>query len=210
DLPRPSQSQECALRPGRATAGRAVRLPGVHAVLTCLHPPPGQPKRASGPPTAQPPQHSVPSRRHTRGAFCGRKRNAGRLHSANAATTGGRGMSGEAIFILVLLVLFLIWLMIVRPQRRRQMYQESMIDHLRIGDEVLTAGGFFATVVRIDEDEVTVELSPGNEARLDKRAIAMVMPDEDETDTETEETDEAPVEADADAEAAESIPQGPR
>jgi preprotein translocase subunit YajC len=88
------------------------------------------------------------------------------------------------------------------------MHQESMIEHLRIGDEVLTAGGFFATVVRIDEDEVTVELSPGNEARLAKRAIAAVMPDEDVT--EAEETDEAPVEADADADAAESVAQGPR
>jgi preprotein translocase subunit YajC len=56
------------------------------------------------------------------------------------------------IFILVVLVLFLIWLMIVRPQRRRQLGRQAMIDHLRIGDEVLTAGGFFATVVRIDED----------------------------------------------------------
>jgi len=117
-------------------------------------------------------------------------------------------MSGGAIFVLVLLVLFLIWLMIVRPQRRRQMYQESMIEHLRIGDEVLTAGGFFGTVVRIEEDEVTVELSPGNEARLAKRAIAAVMPDEDET--EAEETDQAPVEADADADAAESVAQTPR
>jgi preprotein translocase subunit YajC len=88
-------------------------------------------------------------------------------------------MSSGAIFVLVLLVLFLIWLMVVRPQRRRQMYQQSMIDHLRIGDEVLTAGGIFATVVRIDEDEVTVELSPGAEARVAKRAIAAVMPDED-------------------------------
>ena len=88
-------------------------------------------------------------------------------------------MSSGAIFVLVLLVLFLIWLMVVRPQRRRQMYQQSMIDHLRIGDEVLTAGGIFATVVRIDEDEVTVELSPGSEARVAKRAIAAVMPDED-------------------------------
>jgi preprotein translocase subunit YajC len=88
-------------------------------------------------------------------------------------------MSSGAIFVLVLLVLFLIWLMLVRPQRRRQLNQQAMIDHLRIGDEVLTAGGIFATVVRIDEDEVTVELSPGAEARVAKRAIAAVMPDED-------------------------------
>ena len=121
-------------------------------------------------------------------------------------------MSGGAIFILVILVLFLIWLMIVRPQRRRQLHQQSMIDHLRIGDEVLTAGGFFGTVVRIDEDEVTVELSPGSEARLAKRAIAAVMPDEDETDadeSDADETDEAPAEADADIDAAESVAQRP-
>ena len=91
-------------------------------------------------------------------------------------------MSSGGIFILVLLALFLVWLMLVRPQRRRQLNRQLMIDHLQVGDEVLTAGGLFATVVRIDEDEVTVELAPGSEARLSKRAIAVVMPDEDETE----------------------------
>jgi preprotein translocase subunit YajC len=105
-------------------------------------------------------------------------------------------MSSGAIFVLVLLVLFLIWLMLVRPQRRRQLNQQAMIDHLRIGDEVLTAGGIFATVVRIDEDEVTVELSPGAEARVAKRAIAAVMPDEDaESETEPEPEPQAEAEA---------------
>ena len=65
----------------------------------------------------------------------------------DAATDGERSMSSGGIFILVLLVLFLVWLMLVRPQRRRQQSQQLMIDHLRVGDEVLTAGGFFATVV---------------------------------------------------------------
>ena len=100
-------------------------------------------------------------------------------------------MTGGGIFILVVLVLFLIWLMLVRPQRRRQLNQQAMIDHLRVGDEVLTAGGLFATVVRIDDDEVTVELSPGSEARLSKRAIALVMPDEDELDIGHEDEAEA-------------------
>ena len=42
-----------------------------------------------------------------------------------------------------------------------------MIDNIAIGDEVLTAGGFFATVLEVADDEVTVELSPG--ARRDCR-----------------------------------------
>ncbi len=41
-----------------------------------------------------------------------------------------------------------------------------MIDHLRIGDEMITAGGIFAIVREISEDEVQVEIAPGIEARL--------------------------------------------
>jgi preprotein translocase subunit YajC len=114
-------------------------------------------------------------------------------------------MSGGAIFILVVLVLFLVWLMLVRPQRRRQLAQQAMIDHLRVGDEVLTAGGIFATVIRIEEDEVTVELSPGSEARVAKRAIAAVMPDETELGPEEE-----PDEAEPEAEASEPVGEKPR
>jgi preprotein translocase subunit YajC len=95
-------------------------------------------------------------------------------------------------FILIVLVLFVVWLLMVRPQRRRQQGQQAMIDGLRIGDEVLTAGGFFATVRSISEDEVTVELGPGTEARLSKRAIAAVLPPEDtERQFEPEPSEEA-------------------
>jgi preprotein translocase subunit YajC len=56
-----------------------------------------------------------------------------------------------------------------------------MIDNIEVGDEVLTAGGFFATVLEVADDEVTVELSPGAQARLSKRAIAAVFtPAEDD------------------------------
>jgi preprotein translocase subunit YajC len=98
----------------------------------------------------------------------------------------------SGFFVLILLFLFLLWLMLVRPQRRRRQAQEAMIDHLRIGDEVLTAGGFFATVRRIDEDEVTVELGPGTEARVAKRAIAAVIPLEDDEGAEEESAPEEP------------------
>jgi preprotein translocase subunit YajC len=82
----------------------------------------------------------------------------------------------SGFFILIVLVLFLVWLFLVRPQRRRRLAQEAMIDALQPGDEVITAGGLFAHVVRVAEDEVTVELSPGVEARVAKRAIAAVIP----------------------------------
>ncbi len=90
----------------------------------------------------------------------------------------------SAFFVLILLVLFLVWLFMVRPQRRRRQAQEAMIDGLRPGDEVITAGGFYAHVVEVFEDELTVELSPGVAARLDKRAIAAVFPGEEALESE--------------------------
>ena len=100
-------------------------------------------------------------------------------------------MSG-AFFILIVLILFLVWLAIARPNRRRRASQEAMIDNIAIGDEVLTAGGFFATVLEVAEDEVTVELSPGAQARLSKRAIAAVFGPEAEEAAVGEPTGQTP------------------
>ncbi|HZT93400.1 MAG TPA: preprotein translocase subunit YajC [Gaiellaceae bacterium] len=85
------------------------------------------------------------------------------------------GASGGSGFFLIIIVAFLVlWLIVVRPQRRRQSQQRQMLDALHVGDEVLTAGGIYGTVLRLDEDEVTVEIAPDIEVRVARRAIAGV------------------------------------
>jgi preprotein translocase subunit YajC len=89
--------------------------------------------------------------------------------------------------LIVLLVLF--WFVWVVPQRRRQRRQVEdllrLIELLQPGDEIITAGGIHGTVRAVDEDELTVEISPGVEVRLDRRAVAAVTTiDEDAGDRE--------------------------
>jgi preprotein translocase subunit YajC len=85
------------------------------------------------------------------------------------------GASGGSGFFLVIIVAFLLlWLIVVRPQRKRQTQQQQMLSDLRVGDEVLTAGGIYGTVSRLDEDQVTVEIAPRTEVRVARRAIAGV------------------------------------
>lgn len=101
----------------------------------------------------------------------------------------------SGFIVLIILVVFLFWLMLVRPQRRRDQAQQAMIESIEIGDEVITAGGFYATVLEIADDEVTVELSPGAQARLSKRAIAAVFGPEEaapEQDAVAEPTGQTP------------------
>jgi preprotein translocase subunit YajC len=83
------------------------------------------------------------------------------------------------ILIPIALLVALTWFVLVRPQRRRQQQQNEMLSQLEEGAEILTAGGVFGRVLAIEDDELTVEIAPGTNVRLDKRAVAMVVPQEE-------------------------------
>jgi preprotein translocase subunit YajC len=112
--------------------------------------------------------------------------------------------SGSPILLFIILAFGVIYLLFVRPQRRRQSQQQQMVNELRVGDEVLTAGGIYGTISELDDDQVTVEIAPETEVRVARRAIAGVTrePEEDAEAAEPEETagHEEPTEPDEAAE----------
>ncbi len=76
-------------------------------------------------------------------------------------------------YVIVIVALFaLMWLLLIRPQRRRAAQQAQMQDTLRSGDEILTAGGIHGTIKAIEGDIVHVEIAPGTLVRVDRRAVA--------------------------------------
>jgi preprotein translocase subunit YajC len=94
-------------------------------------------------------------------------------------------------FLIVIVVLILLmWVLMVRPQRRKQVRQQSMLENVSDGDEILTAGGVYGTVRSVEDDEILLEIAPGTEVRLAKRAIAAVIPP-DEEEGEAEELESA-------------------
>jgi preprotein translocase subunit YajC len=110
-------------------------------------------------------------------------------------------MSGIGLPFL-LLAFAALYFVLIRPQRRRRLEQEQRLSAIEPGAEVLTAGGIYGTVVSTADDEVTVEIAPGTEVRVARRAIAGVVPqdddDEDEPDPDEEpDDDEAPDELEA-------------
>ena len=81
------------------------------------------------------------------------------------------------------------WLLLVRPQRKRSNQQMSMQDSLQTGDEIITAGGLHATVHSIDDGVLEIELAPGTIVRLDRRAVAAVVhPEQLEPETVADES----------------------
>ena len=86
-----------------------------------------------------------------------------------------------SFLVIVVVFLLLMWFAVVLPQRRRQRAQSELIAGLEVGDEIVTAGGIYGTIVALADDEATVEIAPGTEVRIAKRAlVGLVGSDEDE------------------------------
>jgi preprotein translocase subunit YajC len=96
---------------------------------------------------------------------------------------------GGYIFIIVILILM--WFLLIRPQRRRQVDSQRLLDSLAVGQEIVTAGGVYGTITALDEDEARIEIAEGVEVRIAKRAIAGVL-SEEEPPSELTEPEESP------------------
>ena len=95
-------------------------------------------------------------------------------------------------YLIILVALFaLMWLFLIRPQRRRSEAQLEMQDRLRTGDEIITAGGLHATIRSIEDDVLAIEIAPGTVARLDRRAVAAVADTDRELEAGVEEVTDA-------------------
>ena len=100
--------------------------------------------------------------------------------------------AGPLIFLAALIAVM--WFVLIRPQRRRQQTHLRMISGLAPGDEVVTAGGMFATVRSVADDHLVVEIAPGTEIRLAKEAVAAITAKEDTTASPVAEEPDAPPE----------------
>jgi preprotein translocase subunit YajC len=111
------------------------------------------------------------------------------------------------ILIVMALVLVVLYVVTIRPQRQRQMAQQSMIERAGVGDDVLTNGGIYGTITEAEGDDIVVEIAEGLNVHMTRRGIAAVLPpEEDEVDEEDElvdaedaESDEASVRAEEEA-----------
>jgi preprotein translocase subunit YajC len=85
-------------------------------------------------------------------------------------------MNGGSGFFLLIIAFGFLYFVLVRPQKRRQAATRRMLDTLKPGDAVVTAGGIYGTVTDLVDDEaVLVEIAPGLQVKVARRAIGAVI-----------------------------------
>ena len=73
------------------------------------------------------------------------------------------------LFVVVMLAIF--WFFAIRPQQQRVKQQAAMLAQLKPGDEVITAGGIYATILTVG-DRVRIRIADGSEMEIVKEAVA--------------------------------------
>ena len=91
--------------------------------------------------------------------------------SAPASSPFGDPMNSLLFYMLMMVVIF--YFLVIRPQSQRAKKHRELIETVRRGDTVITAGGFIGRVVKSAEnsDEVEVELSEQMKVRVLKSTL---------------------------------------
>jgi preprotein translocase subunit YajC len=91
------------------------------------------------------------------------------------AKSGSGGGSSPIGFLVIIAIFAVVYIVFLRPARSRQKRAASQRGKAEVGDRVTTTAGLIATVVAIDDEEITLEVSPGVYSQYLPAAILRVM-----------------------------------
>ncbi len=87
-------------------------------------------------------------------------------------TPGANGAAGMGSFWIMIILLFAVmWLFMIRPQRKQQKEMERFRSELKKGDKVVTVGGIFGEVAEISDRSVLIKVDGDVKLRVDKNSL---------------------------------------
>jgi len=101
-----------------------------------------------------------------------------------AGGAGGFSLQGLLPFVLIFIIFYFL---LIRPQQKRVKQHKLMVESLKRGNKVLTAGGIFGVVTKaVDGSEtVSVEIASGVTVELARQMISEVRGEEKVKNTDT-------------------------
>ena len=88
------------------------------------------------------------------------------------STAGAGGAAGMGSFWIMIILLFgVMYLFMIRPQRKQQKEMDKFRSQLKKGDKVVTVGGIFGEVADVSEGSVLIKVDGDVKLRVDKNSL---------------------------------------
>jgi preprotein translocase subunit YajC len=95
------------------------------------------------------------------------------LGGCYTATDGEEATFDWTIIVFLVLIFAVFYFLMIRPQRKRQKEHQQMMEELKRGDRVVTAGGIYGVVESISEDSVVLKVESGATIRVSRNSVAL-------------------------------------
>ena len=95
---------------------------------------------------------------------------------SNAYAQAGGEPGGLMSFLPLIVIFAVFYFMLIRPQMKRSKEHKQLVSQLSKGDEVITNGGLLGKITDVSETFVTLELADNLQIKLQRQAVANVMP----------------------------------
>ena len=90
-----------------------------------------------------------------------------------ATTDAGGESSIWTMLIPLVFFIAIIYFLMIRPQRKKQKEHQQLIEELKKGDRVITAGGIYGVVESVSEDSVIIKVESGATMRVIKDSVTL-------------------------------------
>ena len=96
---------------------------------------------------------------------------------SDALAAAPEGQPDAITSLLPLVFIFVVfYFLLIRPQSKKAKEHKQMVESLAKGDEIVTNGGLLGKLTKVGDNFVDVELAEGITVKLQRHAIANVMP----------------------------------
>lgn len=93
-------------------------------------------------------------------------------YAMGQAPGGGGGAGGFSALIPLALMFAIFYFILIRPQQKKQREHREMLKALKTGDQIITAGGIYGTIIAIDETKVKLKIAENVKIDVTRSSIA--------------------------------------
>ena len=102
-------------------------------------------------------------------------------YAMGSSSPGGGAGNPIASLLPFVLMFVVLYLLILRPQMKKQKNQQKMIDELQKGDEIVTSGGIHGTIQNIKDDIIVLKVAENVKIEISRPAVSRVKNKEEQT-----------------------------
>ncbi len=79
-------------------------------------------------------------------------------------------------FLPMIVIFVLFYFMLIRPQMKQAKQHKAMLEALKAGDEVATAGGVVGKVTKVGEGFISIEIATNTVVHVQKHTVQTLLP----------------------------------